>query len=123
MFKYTIILLIVLKRSRAYLPTHKTQYRFYPRLNQKQTQRVGSTLHQANFKIPPNIAGFITRTTESINNKLSKQSITCHYCNGFGYVVCEKCDNGCWRCDNTKLKTCSFCNGTGKGRYAYLPIQ
>ncbi len=55
----------------------------------------------------------------------SKTKTTCHYCGGYGYESCSRCNGRgrmyrydgsserCWRCNGTGKIQCSFCNGTG----------
>ena len=54
------------------------------------------------------------------NKKNKKNKLNCIYCNGSGYLKCNYCKNGCWRCNNTTLLKCFFCYGSGEGRYAYI---
>jgi len=58
---------------------------------------------------------YLEKTVHSYSNKLNNAKFPCEHCNGFGYMTCLRCQEGCWRCDNTTLRECVFCGGTGNG--------
>ncbi len=41
------------------------------------------------------------------------------YCDGSGFV---KCRSGCWKCKETTLEECHYCNGSGKGKFCFNPL-
>lgn len=65
------------------------------------------------------------RNTKLCANILAKHDPPCPYCNGGGYLDCDSCTKGCWRCKSSKIKECPFCKGDGRGRPAYsrLPVK
>ena len=62
------------------------------------------------------------RNTKMVANLLAKHDPPCGYCGGAGYVDCESCQHGCWRCQNSKIQEYPFCNGDGRGRPAYVSV-
>ena len=62
------------------------------------------------------------RNTKRVANLLARHDPPCPYCNGCGYLDCDACEKGCWRCKNSKIKECPFCKGDGKGRPAYSRV-
>ena len=59
-------------------------------------------------------------------NKLKNMepdAIPCAYCEGEGYLECNKCEQGCWRCNHTGLEKCPFCDGSGDGKLCLIPIS
>ena len=58
-------------------------------------------------------------------NKLSNKNVNCPYCHGYGFITCDKCEYGCWRCEKTTLQKCLYCKGDGGARlaYNYLPVK
>ena len=60
----------------------------------------------------------------------------CYFCNGCGYIPCDKCSaennnphskvvTKCFSCDNTCFKPCHICgdgNGRGGPRYSFVSI-
>ncbi len=57
----------------------------------------------------------IEKNVQAYANKINTLDNPCSTCKGFGYVACLNCHDGCWRCENTGLKECIYCGGSGKG--------
>ena len=71
----------------------------------------------------------IQRTINKINiNYIKKKQLFrkiqskfyCSHCNGKGYIVCNKCFNGCYECSNEKYYPCLYCSGIGFSGYTYF---
>lgn len=75
------------------------------------------SLLQINYK------NMIQKRSKSYINKISSYNLPCIFCKGSGFVECRLCNTGCWRCHNTKMQECIYCNGSGKGRLGLLPIK
>ena len=58
------------------------------------------------------------RMMKVITNKMSQDWPPCYYCGSSGFVDCDNCMDGCWKCQHTRMLECPFCSGSGKGRYA-----
>ena len=57
-------------------------------------------------------------------NIMNNYKNNCSFCYGTGYIDCIKCNmKGCWRCNNTTLEICPYCNGDGKPRASTNPID
>ena len=54
---------------------------------------------------------YIQRYFYGIVNKIKTTGIPCQYCQGSGFLQCQSCISGCWRCDNSTLCLCLYCRG------------
>ena len=80
-----------------------------------------STLPHKGTILKMNYNKFIKRSIVSYKNKISTSSLPCPFCRGSGFIVCRHCDYGCWKCDETTMERCPYCNGDGNARYAINP--
>mgnify|MGYP001291467332 CR=1 FL=1 len=62
---------------------------------------------------------WIKRNITSLVNMSNRGGIYCGNCRGAGYITCNSCSKGCWKCDDSTIKKCDSCNGTG-GTCGYL---
>ena len=69
-----------------------------------------------------NYNSLIKRSIISYKNKLNTFDFPCMYCDGSGYVKCRSCKSGCWKCQETTLEECPYCNGSGKGKFCFNPL-
>lgn len=68
-----------------------------------------------------NYNSLMKRSIISYKNKLNTFDFPCMYCDGSGYVKCRSCKSGCWKCQETTLEECRYCNGSGKGKFCFNP--
>ena len=66
-----------------------------------------------------NYNNLFKRSITCYRNKIYSQSLPCTYCKGTGYIPCNHCSSGCWRCEDSTMEKCPYCNGDGKGRFQF----
>ena len=69
-------------------------------------------IHSTRLKL--DTVKIVEKTIVAISNKI-KNTVPCEFCNGTGLMQCLRCHNGCWECQHTRLMTCRYCGGTGRG--------
>ena len=52
-------------------------------------------------------------------NSLIQQKFYCNLCRGKGYIICNYCQDGCFKCNNLKSNPCPECSGLGFNGYNY----